>query len=335
MDQTVRMKQALRLAVRYTLSARKLVLEAMMQTRGDVSLRKRDRWLIHAVDIQGSEVTNISAKTEHSPPARVGSAATVLNGQLFMYGGRGGEAMAPLHEDGAMWTFDLRDKGQQGWQMVRPQSEGPRPEPRSYHTMANNGVDTVYLHAGCPAKGRLSDLWAFDVSTCTWRELASAPDPPRGGPSLAYCDGKLYRMNGFDGNTEQGGAIDVYDLAGDKWTTVKFEADAKNGPGARSVAALLATSIHGKQHLVTIFGESDPSSLGHQGAGKMLRDAWAFDLARSKWTQVEFDASKAPEARGWFDADVARLGGEDRVVVVGGLGENNERLGDVWVMSFA
>jgi hypothetical protein len=30
---------------------------------------------------------------------------------------------------------------------------------------------------------------------------------------------------------------------------------------------------------VTIFGERNPSSLGHAGAGKMFGDVWAYDIA--------------------------------------------------------
>jgi hypothetical protein len=45
------------------------------------------------------------------------------------------------------------------------------------------------------------------------------------------------------------------------------------------------------------------------------------------------DAASAPEARGWFDADVAKVDGKDCVVIVGGLGESNERLDDAWLLA--
>ena len=40
------------------------------------------------------------------------------------------------------------------------------------------------------------------------------------------------------------------------------------------------------------------------------------------------------EGRGWFDADVVTVQGKEAVAVVGGLGESNERLSDLWVLEF-
>lgn len=68
--------------------------------------------------------------------------------------------------------------------------------------------------------------------------------------------------------------------------SVVFEADGVQGPGARSVAGLVPVVLkrhgggdgEGKVFLVAVFGEADPSSLGHEGAGKMLGDVWAFDV---------------------------------------------------------
>jgi hypothetical protein len=83
-----------------------------------------------------------------------------------------------------------------------------------------------------------------------------------------------------------------------------------------------------------MFGEHDPSSLGHQGAGKMLADVWLFDLKSQKWTEIQLDAENAPPARGWFDADVITNNLRPSIVVHGGLAESNERLGDIWRLEF-
>ena len=152
--------------------------------------------------------------------------------------------------------------------------------------MTNDKNDTLYIHAGCPEKGRLADLWCFNTSTSEWKQLASAPGPPRGGTSITFAEGKLYRMNGFDGAKEVGGALDIYDPASDSWGTKDFNPDGKAGPGARSVAVLIPIKRHDGVYLVTMFGESDPSSLGHQGAGKMLSDVWAYSLQTEKWLPV-------------------------------------------------
>ena len=247
-----------------------------------------------------------------------------------MFSGRGGEAMAPIEEAGRLWVLEP-SKG--SWTLLSHTSD-VYPPARSYHCMTSNGIDTIYIHAGCPEKGRLSDLWAFNVHDLCWKQLAAAPDPPRGGPSMARVNGKLYRMNGFDGTMEQGGSLDIYDLATDSWSAHAFAADGVSGPGARSVATLLPVRTGDRTYLCTLFGESDPSSLGHQGAGNMLSDAWAYSLETGLWSQILFNSSECPQGRGWFDADVAHMNGKDGIVVVGGLGESNERLGDVWLLSF-
>ena len=165
-----------------------------------------------------------------------------------------------------------------------------------------------------------------------WKSLAAAPDPPRGGTSIAYFAGKLYRMNGFDGQKEQGGHLDVYDLSGNTWSTITYSADGKSGPEARSVGALLALQVNSKKFLVTLFGEHDPSSLGHAGAGRMLGDAWAYDIAARNWTELKAEGDW-PQPRGWFDADVLKGNmGQEAIVIHGGLAEDNNRLGDIWII---
>lgn len=269
-------------------------------------------------------------RSSSAPSARVGAATTELKGKLYMFSGRGGVAVAPIDERGSLWALE---PSTDSWSSIAPSSNS-YPAPRSYHCMTNDGQDTIYVHAGCPEKGRLSDLWAFTVSTSEWKQLAAAPDPPRGGPSMAFVDGRIYRMNGFDGEHEQGGSIDVYDIAANSWSSIDFLADGVDDPGARSVAALLPVRVNDDTWLVTLLGESDPSNLGHQGAGKMLSDVWAYSLEAGKWSRVTTSSGAVPEGRGWFDADVVNIDGKDGVVVVGGLGESNERLDDAWLLGF-
>lgn len=76
-------------------------------------------------------------------------------------------------------------------------------------------------------------------------------------------------------------------------------------------------------------------SLGHQGAGKMLRDAWACSLEEQRWTQIRTRGGDSPNGRGWFDADVVNVDGNDGIVVVEGLGESNDCLDDAWLLTFS
>jgi N-acetylneuraminic acid mutarotase len=255
---------------------------------------------------------------------------------MYIFSGRGGADMEPIEEDGAVWGYDPTSSS---WAKITPaDSSKPHPPARSYHSSASDGQDTLFIHAGCPASGRLSDLWSFNVSTRTWTQAADAPGPNRGGTSLAYSGGKLYRMNGFDGETEQGGSIDMFDIAGNSWSSKTFKADGNDGPEARSVTVLLPVHLGRKDKLLTLFGERDPSSLGHAGAGKMLSDVWIYDISEDWWTQLHPEGSDGtPASRGWFDADVIKSAsamGNDSVLLHGGLGGDNERLDDVWTLNF-
>jgi N-acetylneuraminic acid mutarotase len=237
--------------------------------------------------------------------------------------------MKPVEEEGALWSFDAANGA---WSMVKPaESAAPYPLGRSYHCITSDGEGKIFVHAGCPEAGRLSDLWEFDIARRAWRELASAPPPSRGGASIAYVDAKLYRINGFDGKTEQGGSVDVFDIGQGAWSSVQYQPDGKQGPECRSVSVLVPVCIGGKAHLVTAFGERDPSSLGHAGAGKMLSDTWAFSIEEGKWSKVQDAGQEKPEPRGWFDADAMD---DDAIIIHGGLNEDNKRLGDVWELRF-
>lgn len=281
-------------------------------------------------DLENEKITSQSA-TSQSPSPRVGAAACRLKDKIYMFSGRGGPALAPIDEQGGLWEFDPKAAS---WSYILPSNASAKTVPvaRSYHCMASDGGDTLYLHAGCSETGRLSDLWAFSLTRKVWTEVSPAPGPSRGGTSIAFIDGELYRMNGFDGKTEQGGNLDIYSPKTNSWTSHVYAPDGKAGPSPRSVSCLLPVWLGGRPFLVTLFGERDPSSLGHQGAGKMLGDMWVFDIVNRAWEEVSAQGNQLPTARGWFDADVTST---STIVVHGGLGESNERLGDVWTIDLS
>ncbi|KAK3706025.1 hypothetical protein LTR37_013019 [Vermiconidia calcicola] len=285
----------------------------------------------YRVALTGGDKEEVSILEPPSAPSpRVGSASTTVNGKTYLFSGRGGEAMAPIDEKGALQVLDSGNDGKAEWSTLAPANlEAPFPHARSYHAMASDNNDTLYVHAGCPEKGRLADLWAFNIAERQWIQLSDAPGPARGGASIAYLNGRLYRMNGFDGQSEQGFALDIYDVQKNQWSSKTW--DGVGGPSPRSVSTLLAVQIGGRDMLVTMFGECDPSSLGHQGAGRMLDDVWAYDVVDEIWRRVDV-VGKKPQARGWFAADL--LPSKKEVVVHGGLAEDNTRLGDVWTLAF-
>lgn len=285
--------------------------------------------------IIGSSAASTLAPPAEVPSPRVGATMTVVKDALYMFSGRGGLEMMPVEENGALWRYTPDTSV---WELIKPADPSkPYPSGRSYHAMDSDGDSTIYIHAGCPEKSRMSDFWSFNVLTRSWAELPAAPPPARGGTSIAVSDGRLYRMNGFDGTREQGGSIDVYDLGTNSWSSITFKADGSSGPEPRSVGTLVTANIQGRYYLLTLFGERDPSSLGHAGAGKMLGDVWAFDIEREEWQLIKpTSETKAPAPRGWFGADVVYDQNKNCAVIIhGGLAEDNSRLGDVWKLELA
>lgn len=259
--------------------------------------------------------------------------------------------MTALEEStpGSFWVFDPAIKS---WKLLSPADTAkPYPQPRSYHAMTNDGDKIIYIHAGCPAQGRLADLWSFDISTREWKELAPAPGQPRGGTSIAFSQdyyphsltsvsigdgGYLYRLHGFDGEHEIGGEINVYFPSRNTWATTQiYTPDGRSGPEPRSVAGLVVCEIKGEPYLMAGFGEGAPSSNGHAGAGRMLDDVWLWNLSGNTagWLKVSVELGKQgerPQARGWAAVDKYKGG----IVLGGGLAESNERLGDIWLLEF-
>lgn len=149
----------------------------------------------------------------------------------------------------------------------------------------------------------------------------------------------------------------------DKWETIDVPEDDK-APGSRSVAGLQAvTTGQGRNYLILFLGEAKPSSAGHEAAGEYWDDVWSFqirpdgmtaasfkDAARqmvgaktreSTWAPVEVPQSStsegvadSPGARGWFASAAGGDFGAEKIVLWGGVKEDNSRAGDGWVLAF-
>ena len=343
------------------------------------------------------------------PCPRVGHTAGVVDDRIYVFGGRGGKAMKPLEENGRVWVFDTK---MNQWSYLDPAKDSPYPAARSYHASTStehpvntsqekavqeetkidqivntlgtttSGFDdhgTIFIHGGCPASGRVSDVWAFDVASRLWSQFPDAPGPARGGPSLTLSRERLYRFGGFDGEKELGGSIQflritesTFDDKGGKgelavapltgqWESVEPPAGTPM-PGNRSVAGLQhVTTGQGRQYVLLFLGERDPSSSGHEAAGKFWDDVWSFQIqpermtaaslkdttrqligaktAEGTWARVDVPESSMsgdtehPGQRGWF----ASAHGQDldpcSVVLWGGVLGDNSRAGDGWILT--
>ncbi|UZJ55577.1 hypothetical protein CBS101457_004897 [Exobasidium rhododendri] len=315
---------------------------------------------------EGGQVKVIEAKQSPQwPCARVGAAlvAHKPSNSLYLWGGRGGKDMSPIdvrmsnyetadsREVDDVWRFDVASE-----QWSKMSSTASRdsdfPQARSFHTMTI-AADTLYVHAGCPAKGRVSDLNAFDITTQAWSSAPSAPEPGRGGTVLAAIrsphdpnDQALVRWGDFCGH-ELGGPLDVFDPVTQRWTSYETKMEGSSSePAKRSVHGLVpyygthrTSTAQGTKEVVAIMfmgeGVGAPAELGHDGAGKFLSDIYALLHHQNTYSWLPLEASGVcPEPRGWFAFDSApsmRGKGTD-IVLHGGLHETNERLHDAWIL---
>ena len=177
------------------------------------------------------------------------------------------------------------------------------------------------------------------------------------GGQIDYLD-----LNLLDQFSDEGGEGLMAVSPRGKWTSISMTADSAGegstgvriGPTDRSVAGFVPVSTGaGRDYLLMICGEGQASTAGHAAAGKFLDDIWSFrpeadtssDKAGGKSVQGTFkevkyhvagssqvsgDHEKPLGRRGWFAASEYN---EKHVVVWGGIGEDNERLGDGWIIT--
>ncbi|KAF8813116.1 galactose oxidase [Phlegmacium glaucopus] len=304
---------------------------------GELKPRTPVDGVLHTLDLSSGLHNSIQAATaEEGPTPRVGTGLAKVGDALYLWGGRGGKEMKPLRSE--LWKYDLASK-EGKWEKLL--TKGDQPEERSYHVLTGvQAQNALYLHAGCPASGRLSTLHVLDLSTLTFRSLTPAPEPGRGGTVLAAVQsigtkGSLIRFGGFAGH-ELGGPLDVYDIAQNKWESVIPSGES---PSARSVHALLGIpNLKKGSDLVAVMfgGERDPApaELGHDGAGRFLSDVWGLKRSADgtwSWEKATHkEEGNVPQPRGWFASDITENG---QVIVQGGLNEHNERIGDAWVLN--
>src|SRR3569833_1720862 len=125
--------------------------EGVTPTSGDTSTLISVRCL-HNVP---AAVEALAALANASTP-RVGCDTTSLHDALYMSPGRGGLAIAPIDEEGAIWRYTPRHSH---WDQIKPaDSSAPYPVGRSYHAIVSR---RGCCNCGGPAEdnSRLEDAW--------------------------------------------------------------------------------------------------------------------------------------------------------------------------------
>lgn len=289
-------------------------------TDGAVDAGPQDRDAGPAVDCSDRPVDAITTRGE------LQGIYDEAKGRILIYGGDTAAPVdcIPMYDlVDEMWALHLDCNS---WERLTP-SGGPGIRARhgmTVDTMRNRAI--LYggrLRAGFGAYTNFNDVWAFDLGTDTWEEIATTGEPPTPAstPVVAY-DEINDRLIVFGGNVSEEGLtltgtdeLHALDLATGAWTRI----DAAGAPEPRLWHGGVA--MGGKLYVFGGTPEFDPPAF--------YDDMYAFDFATDTWTELHAGGAGAPADRfgGEIFADPAR----NRIVLLAGHWfENPGNANDTW-----
>ncbi len=266
-----------------------------------------------------------------SPRGEVAGVFDGARGRFVVYGGNTAAPVMcmPMYEHTAeVWAFHVDCSS---WSPIAT-TGGPGVRTR-VATAHDSTRDRMIVFGGRDREGfgmyvNYADVWALDLATDTWSEIATTGTGPSPRSSaIAAYDAARDRLLVFGGNTSTSGltltgAGDFFalDLATGAWSTI----DAAGAPSPRLYHA---SAIVGGE--LVVFGGTPNFD------GPFLNDTYAFDLAAGTWRVVHDGfADPAPDLR--FGAQLVAHESGRRVLMIAGhdggeLGNRN----DVWALDLA
>ena len=207
----------------------------------------------------------------------------------------------------------------QTWTDLQP--TGPAPVPRSNAAAVYDpGAHQMLVWSGRHLSEFFNDVWAFDLTQHTWRELSADPKPNRRYGTAAIFDPLAGLLVSFAGFTDAGRFDDTwtFDPAASTWRDISNDPR----PGAR---CLHTASYEPRAHRMLIFG-------GQRGSSA-LGDLWSLDLTANTWTELTPDSG--PEGRTFPTSIYDPIG--HHFVIFGGAeaGGGGVKRDDVWAFDLA
>jgi len=237
--------------------------------------------------------------------------------QIILFGGFSGSDRI-----GDTWTYDIAGNT---WTRI---NASPSPPPRSDSGFVYDeahGVAVLFGGYGLDDH-HYDDTWVLDPEARTWTQMS----PPNSPPTMYGCmmiydranQAALLHGGHWVSNTQSSvhGYISnvwVYSLDDDTWTEIQ----TTSKPSGRYWHMMAYDTSQGES---LIYG-------GYAGTDDPKSDAWAYDYARNKWTQVTQDGGPGPRENTWITYDEAN----DAYVLFGGLGPGSQALGlkgDTWIL---
>ena len=132
---------------------------------------------VWAFDFDAEDWTKL--KGQGGPDPRFDHGGAVIDGKFYVHGGNTSDNGANLVPNDETWAFDLASES---WSQVSTTNDPP---PRLYHAVATDGKK-LYVYGGGDESALFStsfksDLWALDLASGAWTELATAATAPTAG----------------------------------------------------------------------------------------------------------------------------------------------------------
>ncbi|HEX5579605.1 MAG TPA: kelch repeat-containing protein, partial [Candidatus Limnocylindria bacterium] len=175
---------------------------------------------------------------------------------------------------------------------------------------------TAYLFGGRDAAGRAyDDLWAYDLATDGWRQLAADGPPARFGHNAAWVDGVGLVVFAGQSPTTFYNDLWAYDPVADRWRQLP---DAGDAPVAR-YGSCAAVGPDGRLWI----------SHGFTSEGSRFADTRAYDFTTQAWSD-ETPAGERPVERclhgcWWTD--------DGRLALYAGQTTGVPALADLWQLT--
>jgi len=230
-------------------------------------VRLNDTWFltINGLTWKRADGDNATPKNQDSisgaPAPRANTAATLLNGKIYLFGGHGGVNYQRVAFND-LYAFDLET---QKWDKIEPANNPP--EGRGGHTMFSvNGM--LYVYGGWNSESQFTNTIRFNLETKEWYDPDIYNDLPRwnhcGIMVEAIPSWKYFIFGGETGEFPEGGPrnfgqftnsacfLDIDTL---RWSTIFLEDNSDDGkplvPSPREYAAM---TYDQKESRLILFG---------------------------------------------------------------------------------
>jgi N-acetylneuraminic acid mutarotase len=217
------------------------------------------------------------------------TALTVLNGKLYLLGGRG---ITPVEE------YDLSTNG---WKKLAP----PPIEMNHFQAVAVDGRIAVVgaMNGQFPHEQPLTNVWWFDPRKDEWSKGAEIPEARRrGAGGTALYDHRVYLIGGITDGHWSGSEpwMDMLDLKSGKWTRLP------DAPHARDHVQVAV--VKGK---IIVAGGRTSDGSDQKVFDLTVPAVDVFDIATRKWKTL---SKNIPTPR----AGAMTVARDGKVIIIGG-----------------